>query len=244
MSQHLAPALGCVVAFIMFVSPLWSVLDIRKQQQLGNLNPVPLVAIIANCAIWLIYGCINQDVYVILANLPGLHLGFFMTVSCYGFAGGKLRDTMMKVLLFFVLVISVAGVGISLLVTDREARSKAAGYAAVFVLLCYYTAPLGTLTEVIRTRSSASLYWPSSVMNAVNGSLWVAYGTAVGDNFIFYPNCVGLCCGLVQIALCVVLPSKPAASDRGGPLDGDEDHDVRSLLHTHRTDEEQRTGPQ
>ena len=34
-----------------------------------DLNPLPLVAIIANCAAWLIYGCINADPYVITANV-------------------------------------------------------------------------------------------------------------------------------------------------------------------------------
>ena len=35
---------------------------------------------------WLVYGCLHRDPYVIAANVPGLMLGFFMTLSCYGFA--------------------------------------------------------------------------------------------------------------------------------------------------------------
>ncbi|PNH08322.1 hypothetical protein TSOC_005152 [Tetrabaena socialis] len=55
----------------------------------SDLNPLPLVAIIANCTAWILYGCINEDPYVIIANEPGLLLGLFMTVSCYGFADPK-----------------------------------------------------------------------------------------------------------------------------------------------------------
>ncbi len=54
-----------------------------------DLNPLPLVAIIANCTGWLLYGCILADPYVIAANWPGLLLGIFMTVTCYGFADLK-----------------------------------------------------------------------------------------------------------------------------------------------------------
>ncbi len=50
------------------------------------------------------------------------------------------------------------------------------GYQAVGVLLIFYSAPLSALAEVLRSRSSATLYWPLSVMSCVNGSLWVAYG--------------------------------------------------------------------
>ncbi|GFH05828.1 bidirectional sugar transporter SWEET [Haematococcus lacustris] len=54
--NHLAPGLGCIIAFLMFVSPLRAVQNVRKLQSLGDLNPLPLVAIIANCMVWLIYG--------------------------------------------------------------------------------------------------------------------------------------------------------------------------------------------
>lgn len=84
--EHIAPGLGGLVALAMFMSPLRAVLAVRANKLLGDLNPLPLVAIIANCASWILYGCIKADVYVILANEPGLMLGIFMAVSCYGFA--------------------------------------------------------------------------------------------------------------------------------------------------------------
>jgi solute carrier family 50 protein (sugar transporter) len=130
--HHIVPGIGCLVALAMFASPLKAVLLVRKRTHLGELNPLPFVAIIANCAGrllpmhhsgrtlrrstsetkadivqpksknckgdmfyvvlpcffigWLIYGCLHRDPYVIAANVPGLLLGFFMTLSCYGFA--------------------------------------------------------------------------------------------------------------------------------------------------------------
>ena len=62
-----------------FASPLSAVLKVRRTRRLGDLNPLPLVAIIANCVGWMVYGCLNRDPYVIAANEPGLLLGFFMT---------------------------------------------------------------------------------------------------------------------------------------------------------------------
>jgi hypothetical protein len=60
----------------------------------------------------------------------------------------------------------------------------------VFILLIFYSAPLSVLAEVLRTRSSASLYLPFAAMNVVNGLLWTTYGLALGDSFIYGPNLV------------------------------------------------------
>ncbi|GLC44702.1 hypothetical protein PLESTB_000972900 [Pleodorina starrii] len=218
--KHIAPGLGCIIAFLMFVSPLKAVLQVRASKHLGDLNPLPLVAIIANCTAWLLYGCVNADPYVILANEPGLLLGVFMTISCYAFADIKARDLMLKALLFFTLLISGAGIAIALFVEKDSTASLIAGYTAVFVLLCYYGAPLSTLAEVVRCRSSASLHWPISVMNTVNGLLWVAYGTAVHDMFIAAPNAVGATFGLLQLALIHCYPPKKAAVGNGAAASG------------------------
>lgn len=210
--EHIAPGLGGVVALAMFMSPLRAVLAVRASKLLGDLNPLPLVAIIANCASWILYGCIQADVYVILANEPGLMLGIFMAVSCYGFAAPEVRDNMVRAMLFFAAIISGAGITTSLFVEEEDTKALVAGYTAVFVLLCFYAAPLSTMAQVLRTRSSASLYLPSSIMACVNGSLWVAYATAKHDSFIFYPNAFGALCGAIQIALIFIFPHNKSPS--------------------------------
>jgi len=63
----------------------------------------------ANCAAWLVYSYLIRDVYVLASNEPGLILAAFMTITCYGFADERARDTMMGALLFFSLLLSVAG---------------------------------------------------------------------------------------------------------------------------------------
>ncbi|EFJ52839.1 hypothetical protein VOLCADRAFT_115772 [Volvox carteri f. nagariensis] len=228
--KHIAPGLGCIIAFLMFVSPLKAVLQVRASKHLGDLNPLPLVAIIANCAAWLLYGCINADPYVILANEPGLLLGVFMTVSSYGFADPRARDLMLKALLFFTVIISGAGITIALFVERDHTASLISGYTAVFVLLCYYGAPLSTISEVVRSRSSASLFWPISVMNTVNGLLWVAYGTAVEDLFIAVPNAIGATFGLIQLVLIQCYPAKKAVVAVGGDR-GDSDPLLQDSKH-------------
>ena len=40
------------------------------------------------------------------------------------------------------------------------------------ILIIFYAAPLSTVMGVLRTRSSATLNLPLSVMNIINGGLW------------------------------------------------------------------------
>jgi hypothetical protein len=86
------------------------------------------------------------------------------------------------------------------------------GFITVFILLIFYGAPLSVLAEVLRTRNSVSLFWPLSVMAAVNGCLWMSYGLAVNDAFIWAPNAVGAFFGFVQLILICTFPARPPSS--------------------------------
>jgi hypothetical protein len=57
----------------------------------------------------------------------------------------------------------------------------------VTLLAAYYTAPLSTIAQVLRSRCSTSLLWPLCLMNGINGALWAAYGV-VGS------SCCCCCC--------------------------------------------------
>jgi uncharacterized protein with PQ loop repeat len=80
--------------------------------------------------------------------------------------------------------------------------------AANVVLFMYYTSPLSTLADVLRHRDSSSLTLPMSVMNVVNGLLWLVYGLVRSDAFIWLPNGVGACLGAVQVFLCCIFPRR------------------------------------
>ena len=72
----------------------------------------------------------------------------------------------------------------------------------------YYTAPLSTVYNVIRTRNASSLFWPLSTMNIINGTLWAAYGIAITDYFIWVPNAIGAVMAAVTLVLIWAFPGK------------------------------------
>lgn len=211
--QHLAPGAGVIVALTMFSSPIFAVLNVMKQQHLGDLNPLPSLLGMFNCAGWVGYSLTNGDLYVFFANGPGFLIGSFLVLGTYPYASKKQQKTMMTLFLALsALLLSVAIGGIKALESselDIRGLQTLWGLAANFILVLYYGAPLSTVYAVLKTRNSASIYIPLSVCAMLNSTLWVAYGLAVNDYFIAVPNAVGWVFALIQIVLRVIIPPQP-----------------------------------
>jgi solute carrier family 50 protein (sugar transporter) len=226
-----------------------------------DLNPLPFPAIVANCAGWVAYSYITQDVLVLWPNVAGFLLGMFYTLSAYGLADTKTRDRQMAIMLFFSTIMMVVGAVGTLGDFEYHKLKNLWGFTAngeqwlhnmhargthvlallpclaqpgthpapahaspaptppcfppaaplpAAILLIFYASPLSTLLEVLRTRCSASLNLPLSVMNVINGSLWLVYGLAISDYFIAVPNGVGAGLGVVYCALILTFPRKSA----------------------------------
>ncbi|KAF5837855.1 sugar efflux transporter for intercellular exchange-domain-containing protein [Dunaliella salina] len=170
--------------------------------------------IVANCVVWLLYAAYVKAPYVAAGNLPGLVLGVYMTFIAYGVADLKTRDSMVRVVVVITTVLSLGPTAVALFVKDTALGANAIGYLAVGILLCYYSAPLSALAAVVQSRTSASLHAPLSLMSFINGALWVSYGLAVGDAFIWGPNGVGALFGAIQLILLAIFPKSSSNQER------------------------------
>lgn len=75
------PFLAVVIGTAMFGSPLKEVIAARAKGDLGPLNPLPWVAAYINCTGWTAYGSMKRDIFVFLANMPGMCMGLFFSLS-------------------------------------------------------------------------------------------------------------------------------------------------------------------
>ncbi|KAL4452035.1 hypothetical protein ABPG75_007697 [Micractinium tetrahymenae] len=209
--ETLVAAIGGVVALILFLAPMKAVLRARQDRVLGDLNPLPFPALTANCAGWVAYSYITDDVLVLWPNMCGYLLALFYTFSCYGLADAKTRDRQAAILLLFSAVLMVVGAVGTLGDMEYDSLKRLWGFTSNAILIIFYASPLSTCLEVLRTRCSASLNLPLSVMNVINGTLWVIYGIAIKDLFLAVPNGIGAVLGLVYCALLLTFPRKSSA---------------------------------
>ena len=194
-----APTIGAVVANAMFFSSLPAVLDARKDQKLGDLNPVPWAFIFTNCVAWLHYSYVIQNPYAFLSNCFGALLGLFYVSTGIALGDTKQRAAVEKIVLLFTGLHVAASFFSTFILQTMAQRQLLTGYIANFVLVIFYGAPLSTLRDVLKTKSAASIYAPLSLLSGINGALWVTYGLAISDLFIAIPNAAGLALAIVQL---------------------------------------------
>lgn len=179
-----------------------------------DLNPLPMPALLANCIGWIAYSFVTINYYIFWCNELGMLLGWFFTISCYGVASTKTKDRQLAIMLFFSIVLSsVTAAGAFSKMSNSDLRLLW-GYTANGILIVYYTAPLSTVVTVIRSKNASSIHWPMAIMNCVNGSLWLGYGLAIGDYFIWVPNAVGALFGAVLFILVMIFPSNSRRSEQ------------------------------
>lgn len=178
------------------------------------LNPVPYPAQTANAIAWIAYSYVivptNKSGSALLfwVNELGVLFGLFFTLSCYGPARTQTKDRILAITLFFAFVLPLIGAIGVLTGMSNDDLQLMWGFTANGILLMYYGAPLSTIVTVVKTKSSRTLNLPLSIMQTINGCLWLGYGLAVSDPFIYVPNAIGACTGGLLCFLLFVFREK------------------------------------
>jgi uncharacterized protein with PQ loop repeat len=164
-----------------------------------------------NCIGWVLYGILRKDFFIFFSNIFGLILGLFYSltaIAALSASNGKdqsdifLRQLLEMMILGSVTVWSMVGLVVGVILPSELTEN---GIFAIGILGCgcglaYYGSFLSTMSQVIKTKDSSSLYLPTLFANLSNASLWVIYGVAVLDPVIWSPNFLGATLTIIQIA--------------------------------------------
>lgn len=177
------------------------------------LNLIPYPAIIVNCLGRVAYSYVIVNYYMLTAGSVGAIAGLFYTMTCSGLAPQRTLDIMAGMLVVLTTAMIVVGAVGSFRHLARAEQRLLWGYASNVLLMAYYASPLSTIWTVLHTRCAASLSVPMAAMNALNGGLWLAYGLAIHDPFIWVTNGVGL--GIAIILLSCIIMFKNGQAEAG-----------------------------
>jgi solute carrier family 50 (sugar transporter) len=170
---------------------------------------------IANCLLWTSYGILIQESKVWLPNFVGLLLGVYYFDRFTKFAPAKSASLPGSVKQHRRGCLAVAGgaslwTGLCYLTVKRRGMwmsyaASTIGNVAVLFCLLMFASPLSALRTVLQTRSARSIPLPYSLATCLNCFLWSVAGLGeFGDFNIYFPNLLGLTCGLAQVALKIV----------------------------------------
>jgi solute carrier family 50 protein (sugar transporter) len=205
----LAPALGTVLANIMWVSPIKAILEARASDNLGNLNPIPFAVTLINCIGWTMYAVLRGDLYLFFANCYGIIISLGCCQSALMLLSKKdaskeehsIKEIVEKIVLcavaFWVTIALIA-----LILSGENPSQSLVGIICDVVSISYYMAPLSTLYKVIKTRDASSLYAPTICANLLNAAMWTIYGLAsTRDPLLWVPNGIGALLAISQLSV-------------------------------------------
>ena len=210
----ICPTLGMIISNLQLASPFKAVLECRKRQNLGPLNPVPLAISFVNLIGVIIFGSALKDKFIVLGVAIGIVLNFLGCTTAMSLLAiqGRLAEVYRMERLIIVGIswyILVAVLFVLGAISDVDALLTVMGASTTVTTVLYYCAPLSTLRLVITLRDASSLYLPMLMMNLISSFLWFSYGLfGVSNVWVYVPNCMGLVVTIAQLAVKFIY-SKP-----------------------------------
>ena len=199
LSPEYIAALGFLTANTKALSPLTSVLSVRESRNLGDLNPVPLLAITFNNIGWGLYSLCVHDANILAATLPGVCLGGFYVATAYEHAPARVRSDLLAMAACYATALGGACAAAAC-VAGVEARD-ALGATAMALLLAFYASTAPALSEAVRTCSAARIHVPLAAATLLNAALWLTYGLQSGDAYVYLPHTFGAAIACSQLGV-------------------------------------------
>mmetsp|Transcript_35561 Transcript_35561/g.36068 ORF Transcript_35561/g.36068 Transcript_35561/m.36068 type:complete len:277 (+) Transcript_35561:183-1013(+) len=225
---YVCPSIGVVISTALYSAPVRSLAQALKRKKLGDLNPTPWGIMTGNCFGWLAYAYYSRDPFVLVSNIPGLLVSFWLNAGASKLqyyanventddddddddeAGDEVSINvftaqdilMLEVLaLWMAILVCVGWLGIC-----EGNEKEIIGLLVNINLLFFYAAPLQTMKTVFSEKRSNSIHPPTMILNCTNAGFWGAYGMARSDIVIWGPNSIGMLLGLTQALLCCLFP--------------------------------------
>lgn len=280
--EYVCPAVGVVLAIIMFLAPVKDLKSAIDKGELGTLNPTPWGFMLGNCVGWLIYGLLLKNVWVVMGNAPGLLISIWLNLGAIKLvylghhrAIGKRDATVLSsflekaqplgegegdvesqasgetkatdilqaspqsttaptrhenVVMLMCAIWTVIGTVLGMVDSmSLESKVFLVGIVTNGILITFYGAPLSTIAQVLKEKSTASIHVPTMFLNTITSGFWCVYGVAINDYFIIGPNALGFVCGAIQIVLYMAFPRSPKAPSQGATERNDSDLSLPSL---------------
>ncbi|XP_077210835.1 bidirectional sugar transporter SWEET6b-like isoform X2 [Tasmannia lanceolata] len=177
---------------------------IWKKGSVEQFSPIPYLATLLNCMLWVFYGLPivhPHSLLVVTINGIGLVLEsiYLFMYFLYSTKQQRLRALKFLVaeLMFMALIVALV---LNLCHTHKQ-RTLVVGILCVFFGTCMYASPLSVMRMVIETKSSRYMPFYLSLANFLNGVCWTAYALIHFDLFILIPNGLGALLGASQLIL-------------------------------------------
>ncbi|AQK69754.1 Bidirectional sugar transporter SWEET4 [Zea mays] len=206
-SDTIRTAIGVIgngTALVLFLSPVPTFIRIWKKGSVEQYSPIPYVATLLNCMMWVLYGLPlvhPHSMLVITINGTGMLIQLTYVALFLVYSAGAARRKVSLLLAAEVAFVGAVAALVLALAHTHERRSMVVGILCVLFGTGMYAAPLSVMKMVIQTKSVEYMPLFLSLASLVNGICWTAYALIRFDLYITIPNGLGVLFALAQLLL-------------------------------------------
>ncbi|KAJ4821409.1 Bidirectional sugar transporter SWEET [Rhynchospora pubera] len=196
--------IGNVISFGLFLSPMPTFHTIVKKRAVEDFSPVPYLATLLNCMLWVVYGVPfvhPNSVLVLTINGIGFFIEALYIITFFIFAPRRLRLKILGILGAELLFVGVVLGGVLGGAHTHDKRTQIVGILCVIFGTAMYASPLSVMKLVIQTKSVKYMPFFLSLVSFLNGLCWTAYSLLRFDLYILIPNGLGALLAAVQLIL-------------------------------------------
>jgi len=208
--KQLLSVTATISTIIQFMTGLIVCWSISKKGASGDISGFPFLAGVLGCSLWLRYGMLLDDWAMIVVNTVGVTLQLGYTILFYYYATQKVQFQKQVIVVLSIIVATNIYVQWEQDVEESKFRLGLLGCATTLV---FCSAPLASLGDVMRTRSTETLPFHLILATVLVSGQWFLYGMAIHNPFVQIPNLIGCLIASFQLLLFAVFPN--SSSVRG-----------------------------
>ncbi|KAG2820056.1 hypothetical protein PC116_g12776 [Phytophthora cactorum] len=201
-----------MTSLMMICSPSISIYRIHKKKDVGVASVIPLVSLLANSHMWMLYG------YMVENWFPIFWIFVFGDVVALTFLAVYWRYTTERryvgcvvAVVFSILAVAtiyavVGGFGHT--GQSRHQVGSTLGFISDAVAVCLYGAPMEKLFHVLKYRSAVFINVHMVIAGLSNNCTWITYGILSTNWFIISPNILFISLNSFTLVLYMVFNPK------------------------------------
>ncbi|KAJ4749495.1 Bidirectional sugar transporter SWEET [Rhynchospora pubera] len=196
--------IGNVISFGLFLSPFPTFLKIFKKKAVEQFSPVPYLATLLNCMLWVMYGLPfvhPNSVLVLTINGIGFIIEALYLLIFFIYSPRRLRLQIVAILAAELVFVGAVMGGVLSGAHTHHKRTQIVGILCVIFGTAMYASPLSIMKLVIQTKSVKYMPFFLSLVSFLNGLCWTAYSLLRFDLYILIPNGLGALLAAVQLIL-------------------------------------------
>ncbi|XP_015598628.1 sugar transporter SWEET1 [Cephus cinctus] len=200
----LATTASCCT-ILQFLAGILVCQKIVKKGTTGETSGLAFVTCFMSCSLWLLYGILKNDSFIVLVNVFGtsLQLSYTFVFILYSVK----KSVVIKQ--FAVAICFVTAMYMySFSEPDKALATKWTGLLSCGLTIIFFASPLTMLAHVMKVKSAEGLPFPVITASLIVSCLWFIYGCIQDDPFIKIPNFLGSILSAFQLSLFVIYPGK------------------------------------